>query len=385
MNWKEEWKQILLRTVSYILVAALASGVTMLLLGQNTKLAQLAQVIRYRFVGEYDRTAMEDAAANAMVNALGDRWSYYIPASTYTAYEDRKTNTYVGIGITIVQREDGTGFDIIAVEEGGAAQKAGVLPGDILIEAEGQSVAGMDSDDPGQIIRGEEGTKVTIVVLRDGQQLTFQMKRMRVDTVVASGEILEGNVGYIRIRNFNDHSANETLVLVEDLMAQGATKLIFDVRYNPGGYLREMIEILDYLLPEGELLRSVRYNGNEEVNTSDEACLELPMAVLVDGNSYSAAELFAAILQEYDWATIVGEPTVGKGYFQNTFRFNDGSALALSVGKYYTPKGVSLAEAGGLTPDVVVEVDDYTKSWIYSGSLPPAEDPQVQAALAALQ
>ena len=385
MNWRENWKEILLRTASYILVAALASGVTMLLLGQNTKLAQLAQVIRYRFVGEYDQDTMEDAAAYAMVSALGDRWSYYIPASTFAAYEDRKTNTYVGIGITIVQREDGTGFDIIAVEEGGAAQKAGVLPGDILIEAEGQSVAGMDSDGPGQIIRGEEGTKVTIVVLRDGEQLTFQMKRMRVDTVVASGEMLEGNVGYIRIRNFNDHSANETLAILEDLLAQGATKLIFDVRYNPGGYLLEMNEILDYLLPEGELLRSVRYNGKEEVRTSDEACLELPMAVLVDSQSYSSAELFAAVLQEYDWATIVGEPTVGKGYFQNTFRFSDGSALALSVGKYYTPKGVSLAEVGGLTPDVVVETDDYTKSWIYSGSLPPAEDPQIQAALAALQ
>ena len=385
MNWRENWKKILLRTLSYVLVAVLASAGTMLLFGQNTKLVELKRVIRSNFVGETDTVAMEDAAAEAMVNALGDRWSYYISAEEYAAYEDRKTNTYVGIGITILQREDGTGFDILAVQKGSSAEKAGVLPGDILIEAEGQSVADMDSDGPAQLIKGEEGTKVTIAVLRDGERLSFEMKRMRVDSVVATGEMLAGNVGYIRINNFNDHCAKETLAVLEQLQEQGAEKLVFDVRNNPGGYVMEMNEILDYLLPEGDLFRSVRSNGEEEVETSDAACLELPMAVLVDSTSYSAAEFFAAALREYDWAVVVGEPTVGKGYFQNTFRFHDGSAVGLSVGQYYTPKGVSLAEVGGLTPDVVVEVDDLTRLQIQYQSLPLMEDPQVLAAIDALQ
>ena len=347
MNWRENWKKILL--------------------------------------GQVDTVAMEDAAAEAMVNALGDRWSYYISAEDYAAYEDRKTNTYVGIGITILQREDGTGFDILAVQKGSSAEKAGVLPGDILIEAQGQSVTGMDSDGPAQIIKGKEGTKVTIAVLRDGERLTFEMKRMRVDSVVATGEMLENNVGYIRINNFNDHCAKETLETLEQLLEQGAEKLVFDVRNNPGGYVMEMNEILDYLLPEGDLFRSVRYDGEEEVDTSDAKCLEMPTAVLVDSGSYSAAEFFAAALQEYDWAVVVGEPTTGKGYFQNTFRFRDGSAVGLSVGQYYTPNGVSLAETGGLMPDVLVEVDDLTRLRIQYQSMPLNEDPQLLAAVEAMQ
>jgi len=385
MNWRENYKAILLKTASYVLVAALASLVTYFVLGQHTKLAELERVIRHRFVGDVDTVAMEDAAAEAMVAALGDRWSYYISAEDYAAYEDRKTNTYVGIGITILQREDGTGFDILAVQKGSAAEKAGILAGDILIEAEGQSVAEMDSDGPASIIKGEEGTKVTVTVLRDGERLTFEMKRCRVDSVVASGELLEGNIGYIRIDNFNDHCADETLALLEQLLEQGAEKLVFDVRNNPGGYVMEMNEILDYLLPEGDLFRSVRYNGEEEVDTSDAACLEMPMAVLVNGSSYSAAEFFAAALREYDWAVVVGEPTTGKGYFQNTFRFQDGSAVGLSVGQYYTPKGVSLAEEGGLVPDVTVAVDELTGLRIQYQSLPLAEDPQLLAAIEAMQ
>lgn len=385
MNWRENYKAILLKTASYVLVAALASLVTYFVLGQHTKLAELERVIHHRFVGDVDTVAMEDAAAEAMVAALGDRWSYYISAEDYAAYEDRKTNTYVGIGITILQREDGTGFDILAVQKGSAAEKAGILAGDILIEAEGQSVAEMDSDGPASIIKGEEGTKVTVTVLRDGERLTFEMKRCRVDSVVASGELLEGNIGYIRIDNFNDHCADETLALLEQLLEQGAEKLVFDVRNNPGGYVMEMNEILDYLLPEGDLFRSVRYNGEEEVDTSDAACLEMPMAVLVNGSSYSAAEFFAAALREYDWAVVVGEPTTGKGYFQNTFRFQDGSAVGLSVGQYYTPKGVSLAEEGGLEPDVTVAVDELTGLRIQYQSLPLAEDPQLLAAIEAMQ
>jgi len=146
-----------------------------------------------------------------------------------------------------------------------------------------------------------------------------------------------------------------------------------------------MVEVLDYLLPEGVLYSSVRYDGWEDVEKSDADCIELPMAVLVNGSSYSAAEFFAAALREYDWAVIAGEPTVGKGYFQNTIELNDGSAVGLSVGQYFTPNGVSLAEEGGITPDVTVEVDEQTAAMIYANLLPPAEDPQLQAAIEAMQ
>lgn len=378
-------KQFILRLMSYILVAALASSVTLLLFCRTTKLEKLQNIIDRCYIGQADMTAVEDTAAAAMISALGDRWSYYIPASSYESYEEGKTNSYVGIGITILKREDGTGFDILQVEPDSSAQEAGILPGDILIEAAGQDLAGVDSDVPGQLIKGQKGTSVTIVVLRDGEKYTFTVRRQVIKTVVASGEMLSDNVGYIRIKNFNDNCADQTIAQIEALLEQGAESLVFDVRYNSGGYVTEMVEVLDYLLPEGLLFRSVRYNGRSQDYNSDAECVDLPMAVLVNGSSYSAAEFFAAVLSEYEKAVVVGEPTCGKSYFQNTFELGDGSAVGLSVGQYYTPGGVSLAEAGGLTPDIQVEVDTQTAAMIYAQVLEPESDPQLQAALASLE
>lgn len=380
---KPKWK-FLLRLLSYVLVAAVTCCVTMLLFCRNSKLEELQSVIENRFVGEVDSTAMEDAAAAAMIASLGDRWSYYIPASEYASYMDGKSNSYVGVGITIIQREDGTGFDILQVEPGSSAQEAGILPGDILIEAEGQSVAGMDANGPGQIIRGKEGSEVSVTVLRDGNRMTFTLIRRRIETQVATGRMLPDHVGYIQIKNFNSNCASHTIAAIEDLMEQGAAALVFDVRNNPGGYVTELVEVLDYLLPKGLLFRSIREGIPTEYH-SDSSCIELPMAVLVNSESYSAAEFFAAALEEYHWATVVGDPTCGKSYFQNTIELRDGSAVGLSVGQYFTPNGVSLSEQGGLVPEITVEVEEETAALIYSGLLDPKEDPQVEAAVNAVK
>jgi carboxyl-terminal processing protease len=160
--------------------------------------------------------------------------------------------------------------------------------------------------------------------------------------------------------------------------------LIFDVRYNGGGYADEMVDLLNYLLPEGDLFRTINYLGNEAVDKSDASCVEVPMAVLVNGSSYSAAEFFAAALREYEWATVVGEKTSGKGHFQVTFPLSDGSAVGLSIGKYFTPKGICL-EGVGIEPDVSVAVDQETAAAIYAGTLDPMEDPQILAAIEALK
>lgn len=378
--------QFLLITASHVLVAALAVFVTLLLLaGRSTKLAELQALLEDKFIGETDAVSMEDAAAEAMIASLGDRWSYYVSAEEYASHQEQKKNIYVGIGITISTREDGQGLDVLLVEPGGPAQEAGVLPGDILTHAEGQPVAELGADGAAAIIRGEEGTTVNVTFLRDGQVLELTMERRTIQVAVAEWQMLPEGIGYIKINNFNSKCADETIQAVEELTAQGATALIFDVRNNPGGYVAELVKILDYLLPEGPLFRSVNYKGEESLDESDADCVELPMAVLMNGNSYSAAEFFAAALEEYDWAITAGDPTTGKGYYQTTYRLSDGSAVALSTGKYTTPKGVSLAEVGGLIPQIPVEVDQQTAAMIYAGALDPAEDPQIQAAVAALQ
>ena len=380
-------KKKILLTLSHILVAALAAAVTLAVAvpkSEVSKLEELESLILERFIGESDRVAMEDAAADAMVASLGDRWSYYIPADEYQDYLEQMANAFVGVGITIQVTEDSDGLLIVAVTQGGPAEEAGLLVGDVLVAVEETRIAGMSTGEVKNLVRGEEGTWVNLTVARDGREETIPVERRTIQVAVATYTMLEKNVGLVRIANFDTRCAEETISAIETLLEQGAQALIFDVRGNPGGYASELVKILDYLLPEGDLFRTVDYAGREHTDTSDESCLELPMAVLVNGDSYSAAEFFAAALREYDWAVIVGQKTSGKGYFQNTLPLSDGSAVGLSVGKYFTPNGVSLADVG-VTPDRVVEVDEQTRWKIYYGTLPIEEDIQLEAALELLE
>lgn len=379
-------KKIVLRTVSYVLVAVLASVATLTAnyVLEDHKLDELQQLLTSRYIGEIDEKTISDGAAEGMVDALGDEWSHYRTAEEYQLYLDTMSNSYVGVGVTIALREDGLGLDVTEVTDGGPAQTAGVLAGDRLIAVDGQSIEGMSVSEVAELVRGQEGTTVTLTLVRQEQTVSLEVLRQRMETVVASGQLLEDGIGLITIENFDDRCAQETIAAIEQLRQQGAQALIFDVRNNPGGYKHELVELLDYLLPEGPLFRSVDYRGVESVDESDESFLDMPMAVLMNLHSYSAAEFFAAALSEYDAALLVGEKTYGKGYFQNTFKLDDGSAVTLSVGKYYTPNGVSLAGVG-LTPDIEVPVDQQIAAQIASNTLQPQEDPQIQAAVNALK
>ncbi len=378
-------KDKLLRFLSYVVVAMLATAITlqMTMKTGTGKLDRLENLIQERYIGEADGEAMEDAAAAAMVKATGDRWSYYIPASQYEAHKEQSENAYVGIGITIQQAEDGSGFLIVMVNQNGPAQEAGVQVNDLLIAVEDQDVREMTADQVRELIRGEAGTKVSLTVMRQGEHQTLAVERRRIESAVATGQMLADGIGLVKISNFDERCASESIAVIQKLQQEGAKKIIFDVRNNPGGYAEELVKLLDYLLPEGDLFRSVSYDGTEKVDTSDADCLDMPMAVLINGSSYSAAEFFAAALQEYQAATIVGEPTVGKGVYQTTISLEDGSAVALSTGKYFTPKGNSLTDVG-VTPDVRVDVDEETAEKIYYGTLGYADDLQIQAAIQVL-
>ena len=378
------------KIMSYILVALASSTLTLVVLAcvgrlEASKLTELQDFIEKRFIGEVDATALEDAAAAAMVAATGDRWSGYIPAAEYEDYMDRMNNSYVGVGMTIRALEDGSGFEVIRVEPNGPAAEAGVQAGDVVVAVFGQRVAGMTASDLSAQVKGEAGTTVDLTFARGEEELTFTIERREIQTTVAEGRMLEDGIGLVTIYNFDSRCADETIAAIEDLLDRGAAKLIFDVRGNPGGYASELVEVLDYLLPEGPLFRSEYYTGKVKVDESDAKCLDVPMAVLMNGDSYSAAEFFAAALEEYEAAITVGQPTTGKGYFQTTTRLSDGSAVRLSVGKYTTPNGVSLAEVGGLVPNIPVDVDEETYLLILAGTLEPENDPQIQAALEALR
>lgn len=346
----------------------------------QAKAAEVQKIIGTYFIDDYDEDTLADGAASGMVDATGDEWSYYLSADEVAAYEESMANAYVGVGITITEDTEAGGMRVEEVAAGGPAEEAGIRAGDLLLAVEGEDVLTLGIDGTRDLVRGEEGTRVNMHFSRDGAEYDVSVERRSIETPVVTGELLDGSIGYVKIDNFDDRSAAETIAFVQDLIGQGAEALLFDVRFNPGGYADELVKVLDYLLPEGDLFRSVDYAGREEVDTSDASCVELPMAVLVNEDSYSAAEFFAAALQEYEWATIVGSQTYGKGNFQTAFYLSDGSMVNLSIGKYYTPNGKSLTETG-VTPDVVVDLDDEQYALLYYNALERADDPQFQAAI----
>lgn len=348
------------------------------------KTAEISDYLGEYFIDEYDEQALADAAAAAMVEATGDEWSYYLTADEYAMYLESFYNAYVGIGVTITEDEEAGGMRIESVVPNGPADRSGVQVGDILLQVEGQDTLTLGVTGTRDLVRGEEGTAVNMLFSRDGEKLELTIVRESIDTEVASCELLDGEIGYIRINNFDVRCADETIACINEMRNAGAKALLFDVRFNGGGLKDEMVEVLDHLLPEGVLFRSVDYAGEEEVDYSDKRCIKLPMAVLVNLDSYSAAEFFAAALQEYGWATVVGEQTYGKGNFQTSFELSDGSMLNISIGKYYTPEGKSLTGVG-ITPDIVCELSDEDYADLYYGVLEKEDDEQLQQALDALR
>ena len=347
------------------------------------KAKEVYEVLDTRYIGEVDEDVMCDAVAEAMVYATGDRWSYYISAKDLEEHMEQISNSYVGIGVTVQLSEENS-FRVMEVVPGGPAFQAGVKEGDEFVSVDGTSCEGLELTDLRNLVRGEEGTEVQITFSRDGKEMEYTIVRASLETEVVSDKMI-GDTGYIAIYNFDATSARKAIDAVKRLQAEGAKALVFDVRYNPGGLKNELVKLLDFLLPEGPLFRSEDYLGHVSVDKSDADCVDLPMAVLINQDSYSAAEFFAAALSEYGAAKTVGTQTCGKGYFQVTQPLSDGSAINLSIGKYFTPNGVSLADAGGLTPDETVELSEEDAMDLAMHRLDPAEDEQLQAALASLQ
>ena len=266
-------------------------------------------LIRTSFVGEYEESDVIDNAMAGMIAGTGDRWSYYLSPESYQAEMEHRANAYVGIGVTVdYSREEG--LSIVGVTAGGPAEEAGLQPGELITAVDGVSAAGEDREEAMDLIQGEEGTTVVLTVQDEaGTEREVTVERRNIESDPVSYEMLEGDVGYVQISNFFSRSADGLKAAVDDLQSRGARALVFDVRNNGGGYLDELTAMLDYLLDEGPILQTRSHTGAEEVVESDAACVDLPMAVLVNADTYSAAEIFAGELQERGVGVIVGVPT----------------------------------------------------------------------------
>ena len=346
------------------------------------KFASVMRIIRTQFVGESDLDDVTDAALANAIASLDDEWSYYMDADSYAAYQDYSANLYQGIGVTVAQDPATGGFEIVLLNKDGPAQLAGLKVGDIILAVDGTTVQGGTVDDMRALIQADYGKEAFITVQRaTGEHWQVAVSCEEIYTSPVSYQMLDGNVGYIAITNFRQGAGEGSIAAVDALVEQGAEGLVFDVRGNPGGQVSEMVDILDHLLPEGDVFIRADKKGHEVAETSDENCVELPMAVVVDRDSYSAAEFFAAALRDYDWASVAGEATTGKARSQVTYSLWDGSAVHLSTYSYLTPSRTDLYEAGGLVPDAEALLTEEERTLYQTGWLEPENDPQVLAAI----
>ena len=318
---------------------------------------EIEKIIDDNYIGDADYNELYNAAAAAMVKSIGDKWSYFMNAEEYEAYKLSSSNEYSGIGVSVKVNSSGE-FEVFSVEESSPAANAGIAVGDIITAIDGENVSDKTLEDVSLLIRSKVNKDFPMTLESGGDTKTVTVACEIIYNNPVSSRLLDGNIGYIKISNFEAGSSENTKKAIEQLLQTGATSFIFDVRNNPGGLLTELVDLLDYILPEGDLFISVDKSGKETVQTSDKVSLKNKMIVLVNGNSYSAAEFFAAALQEYNWATVVGEQTTGKARSQITLELSDGSAVHISTHKYLTPNRVDLAEAGGVTPDIAVAQDD---------------------------
>ena len=332
-------------------VTILAGGFGNLI--STVKFAQMLSVLDRVYIGDADTEAVSELVYDTMVHSLGDRWSYYMTADEYKQYQQIQSNQYSGIGVSL--QKDERGWLIVNVEEDSPAAKAGIEANTYLAFVNGIDVSQMESTEIAAMMR-EDPENITVETEdMEGVRHSYSVVIEVIYSNPVSYEMKDGKIGYIQIENFDETCAEKTIEAIEALIAQEADALVFDVRNNGGGFVNELCDLLDYLLPEGDIFVSVDMKGKEKVTQSDKSCVELPMAVLVNENSYSAAEFFAAALREYDAATVVGWQTSGKNRSQTNVILVDGSAVHISSKRYLTPNRVDLTEQGGLTPDIILE------------------------------
>jgi len=353
------------------------------------QLLSVDAVVKQHFIGDVDDEALKEAVIRGYLNAIGDKYALYMNSTEYEAYTAEQSGSTVGIGINVIFDADTNVIEVISVQPDSPAEEAEIMSGDYIVAVDGERLADLGYYATVDKIRGEEGTTVNLTIERDGKELSVSCVRRSIKTVSVTAHVFDSDasVGVIRITEFNGTTPEQFKTAIIDLQGKGCKKFVFDLRNNPGGELNSIIEVLDYLLPEGPLAHIYYQSGNDSHYTSKESCLDAPVAVLTNGQTASAAELFTAALRDYTDqgsydATIVGLNTFGKGTLQRFFLLKDGSAFKISVGRYDPPYAENY-DGVGIAPDIEVALSEEAAS-INFNKLTDQNDNQLIAAVEAL-
>lgn len=340
--------------------------------------------IQNGFLFDYSQQDLEDMMFRGLAAGLEDPYAAYYSAEEYQSMQETAKGVYYGIGVLAQQDRETKEISIGQVYEGGPAEEAGVLKGDVLLGVAGVDITGMDLSDVVDKIKGESGTTVHLKFRRgEDEILELDVERRDVKTIDVKWEMLEDNIAYVQILKFDSIAKTQFQEALKELQAQGAEKIVFDVRDNPGGGLDVVVDILDRLLPEGLITYMENKQGQriQEIKSDAEHFVDLPMAVLVNGSSASASEVFTGALKDYGMAEVVGTKTYGKGIVQTIFPLGDGSAIKMTTSRYFTPNGVCI-HGTGIEPDVTVELDESLQG---KEKISHEEDNQLQKALEILK
>ena len=325
------------------------------------KTSLLQSIIDKYFLFDEDMTKVEDGIYAGMMNGLDDPYTVYYTKEEYKALNEDTEGKYSGIGATVSQNPKTKIITIVNVFDNSPAKEGGLLPGDIIYKIDGEEVTGTDLDVLVKTkIRGVEGSSFTMTVIRgdDKKQVDLNLTRRSIEVQTVSSKMLGDGIGYVAVSQFDAVTSEQFKSNIESLKSQGMKKLIVDLRGNPGGLLDQVVDMLDYILPEGLVLYTEDKNGNrEEYYAKDPGELKIPMVVLVNENSASASEVFTATFKDFKWGKVVGKTKFGKGIVQNVLPLGDGTAIKITTQHYYPPSGYDLHKVG-IKPDVDVDLNE---------------------------
>ena len=337
----------------------------------------------YLWNNDINEEDLKDSAIKGYVAGLGDEYTEYIPASKMKDYTENITGSFVGVGIYMVADEESDRVLVYYPIPGSPAEKAGIKSGDLIISVDDVEYTAKDFDRIASFIKGKAGTKVKLIIEREGQRIPYELIREKITTNPITAKMLEGNIGYLKVPSFDEDTAKSFKEKVQELQNQGAQKLIIDLRNNGGGIVDEAVDIADMLLEKGKTIISTVNNKEKKTVTysKNDPTITMPVIVLVNENSASASEILACSLQDNERAKLVGTKTYGKGIIQTLLSLTDGSGLKITTEQYYTPKETSIHKEG-IKPDEEVKLPDTVKS-IYS--IEESKDTQLKKAIEMLK
>lgn len=350
-------------------------------------LSEIEELAEAYYMGDLDDKKVEEGLISGYIYGMGDRYAYYYSPDDFTTYNEENNGKMVGIGVRVIYDNTLGGIYVTAVMPGSPALESGLSHGDLIVGVEDKSVADIGYYEAVNMIKnGDENTFVKLYVARKSDDYKtaeeITVERRAIDNKTVYSELIYGNIGYVEITEFNKTTSDELKNAVLDLMSNDAEKLVFDVRNNPGGDLDGVAGALDFLLPEGPIIHIVSKKGVEKVINSDANCIDLPMAVLVNGSTASAGELFCCSLKDYGKAVLVGTQTYGKGSMQSVIRLSNGGGFSFTTNRYDPPYSENY-DGVGVTPDIEIELTEELAAHYYD--MTHDDDIQLQAALKALE